>query len=204
MHVIGQLLLGALMLLLLVILIAVKQMATGSIFERAPRHLLLWLVNAFNLLFLVVINPLAGILLLARKYPAVDGSRLTITPVWFLTIVEITGAAFYLGGFLLMGWALITLGRSYQLGGSTPRAVDQLIVRGPYAAIRHPMYTAALGIALGLFGLTQSLAGLAIFLVYLALILLLIPVEEESVVRAYGDAYVAYQRVVKRLIPHVY
>ena len=204
MRLIGQPLLGALMLLLLVALIAVKKAATGSIFEKPPHRLLLWLVNAFNMLFLVVINPLAGILLLARKYPAVDGSRLTITPVWFLTIVEIAGAAFYLGGFLLMGWALITLGRSYQLGGSAPRTIDHLIVKGPYAFIRHPMYTAALGIAFGLFGLTQSLVALGIFAAYLALILLLVPVEDESLARAYGDAYVAHQRTVKRLIPYVY
>jgi len=53
-------------------------------------------------------------------------------------------------GYLLMAWALITLGRNYQLGGIAPRSEDKLIMDGIYRLVRHPMYTAALSISLGL------------------------------------------------------
>ena len=199
-----QPLLGALILVLLAALITIKQVASGSIFERPPRQPLLWLVNSFNLLFLVLINPLAALLLLTRKLPGIDPTSVSIAPPWLLTLVEIAGAAIYVTGFVLMGWALISLARNYQLGGSDPRAANELIARGPYAHVRHPMYTAALGIALGLSCLTQSLACFGAFLVYLNLILALIPVEEKGLRQAYGERYEAYRRQVKSLVPRVY
>jgi protein-S-isoprenylcysteine O-methyltransferase Ste14 len=54
---------------------------------------------------------------------------------------------------------------------------------------------------LGLAFLIQSLAYLGAFFVYLVLIVLLIPVEEEGLRRAYGERYVAYQQEVKKVLP---
>ncbi len=204
MHLIDQRLLGILIFVLLAILIAVKRIATGSIFERPPRRFFLQLVNIFNLFFLIVVNPLVAFLLVFRKMPGVDPTALVLPPGRLLTFIEIAGFVIYLLGFILMGWALIYLGRNYQLGGSDPRAADAMIQGGPYALVRHPMYAAALYIALGLAGLTQSAACLGVFVVYLALILFLIPVEEESLRKVYGDRYEEYRRKVKRLIPLFY
>jgi protein-S-isoprenylcysteine O-methyltransferase Ste14 len=100
-----------------------------------------------------------------------------------------------------MAGGLIGLGSNYQLGGTAPRPGDAMVVSGPYRLVRHPMYTAALGIALGLAFLTQSAACLAVFCTYLVLILLLIPVEEEGLRQAYGERYVAYQRETGKLLP---
>ncbi len=107
-------------------------------------------------------------------------------------------------GYLLMAWALIRLAGNYQLGGSLPRATDEMVVVGPYKLVRHPMYTAALSISLGLACLIQSLAFFALFGIYLVLIIGLIPVEEEGLRRAYGEPYRAYQQKVKKLIPSLY
>jgi protein-S-isoprenylcysteine O-methyltransferase len=120
-----------------------------------------------------------------------------------LQVLEIAGLVLYLSGFLLMAWALITLGRSYQLGGSAPRAEDKMVMAGPYKLIRHPMYTAALCISLGLACLIQSLAFLCVFLIYLVLILLLVPMEEERLQKAYGEEYVHYRQRTGKLIPFV-
>jgi hypothetical protein len=46
-------------------------------------------------------------------------------------VFEAAGLGMYVSGFLLMAWALITLGRNYQLGGSAPRPEDKMIVDGP-------------------------------------------------------------------------
>jgi protein-S-isoprenylcysteine O-methyltransferase Ste14 len=66
------------------------------------------------------------------------------------------------------------------------------------------MYAAALCISLGLALLTQSLAFLAVTVIYVALIVPLMPFEEEGLRRAYGDQYVEYSRRVRRLVPFVY
>jgi protein-S-isoprenylcysteine O-methyltransferase Ste14 len=103
-----------------------------------------------------------------------------------------------------MAWALMRLRNNYQLGGSIPRTTDQFVIMGPYRFIRHPMYAAALYIALGLAFLTQSLACLAVFFMYLVLISLLIPVEEQGLRQVYGEKYRDYQYHVSKLIPFVY
>lgn len=79
-----------------------------------------------------------------------------------------------------------------------------MVVDGPYRLVRHPMYTAALGISLGLVCLIQSWALFCVFCVYVVLILLLIPAEEDGLRKAYGGQYVSYQQKTRKLIPFVY
>jgi len=201
MHFIDQTILGILILILLGILVAIKRVSTGSILEKPKGSLLLWLVNIFNLFFLLVANPLAAILLINEKMDILDPSYLTISNSWILLSVEIIGLIIYLSGFALMIWALIRLGMNYQLGGVDPRSNDKMVSSGPYKIIRHPMYTAALCIALGLSLLIQSIACFGVFCIYLFLIILLIPKEEKSLIGAYGESYRLYQKTTKKLIP---
>ncbi len=203
MHLLDQRVLGAAILVLLCILVGVNRVATGSIFDKPRGNLLVRLVNTFNLFFLLVVNPVAAILLIARQLTTADPSHVTVETPTILMASEFAGFVFYVFGFFLMAWALMTLGRIYQLGGSAPRSDDRMISGGPYRLVRHPMYTAALSISLGLACLIQSLAFLVVFCVYLGLIALLVPFEEEGLRRAYGDQYAAYQRKTKRLIPFV-
>jgi protein-S-isoprenylcysteine O-methyltransferase Ste14 len=204
MHLLDQTTLGIVILVLLGTLVVVKQIATGSILEKPTGSFLLRLVNTFNLFFLLVVNPLAAILLITRSLEAVDPTHLAVNVPWLLTVLEIGGAGLYVLGYILMAWALITLGHVYQLGGSAPRGVDKMIVVGPYRFVRHPMYIAVLCISLGLAGLIQSWAFFAVFCIYLVLIVLLIPVEEAVLQRAYGEEYVTYRQKVKKLIPLLY
>jgi protein-S-isoprenylcysteine O-methyltransferase Ste14 len=201
MHLINQRALGILIIVLLGILVVIKRVATGSILEKPKGGILLWLVNLFNLLFLLIINPLAAILLIMENMEAVDPSFLVINSVLILLLVEIGGLIIYLSGFFLMAWALIRLGLNYQLGGVDPRSSDRMVINGPYRFIRHPMYTAALCIALGLALLIQSTACFAAFCIYVVLIILLIPYEEENLIRAYGEPYKQYQQKVGKLVP---
>jgi protein-S-isoprenylcysteine O-methyltransferase Ste14 len=186
------------------LLVSVKQMATGSILDKPKGNLLIQLVNIFNLFFLLIVNPLAAILLIARSLETIDPTHLSIETAWLLMILEIAGLGVYVMGYLLMAWGLIRLGQNYQLGGSVPRAEDKMVMDGPYGLVRHPMYTAALSISLGLAGLIQSWAFLGVFCIYLVLILLLIPKEEDGLRQAYGEQYMAYQRKTKKLIPFVF
>jgi protein-S-isoprenylcysteine O-methyltransferase Ste14 len=190
-------------LFLLGILVAVKWFATGSILDRPQGNLLVQLVNIFNLFFLLIVNPLSAILLIARRLPMIDPTHMIIDEPW-MVFLEIIGLAIYIIGYFLMAWALLTLRRNYQLGGSAPRAADEMIVVGPYRFARHPMYSAALSISLGLACLLQSLAAFALFMIYLALIVALIPVEEDGLRQAYEARYTTYQRTTKKLVPFLY
>ena len=79
----------------------------------------------------------------------------------------------------------------------------KVVMDGPYGLVRHPMYTAALSISLGLACLIQSWAFFCVFCIYLVLIFLLIPVEEDGLREAYGEQDVAYQQKARRLTPFV-
>lgn len=150
MHLFDQRLPGILALLLLAFLVAAKRLATGSVLDKPTGGLLVQLVNVYNLFFLLVVNPVAAVLLILRRLPAVDPTHLSLSVWWLAVIVEVTGLVLFAGGFLLMVWALITLRANYQLGGSKPRSGDELVVAGPYKLVRHPMYTSVLGISLGM------------------------------------------------------
>jgi protein-S-isoprenylcysteine O-methyltransferase Ste14 len=204
MYMINQRILGIVIVVLLGVLVVTKQVATGSILDKPRGRFLVQLVNIFNLFFLLVVNPLVAILLITRQYATADPTRVEIENLGVLTTLAILGMILYVAGFLLMAWALISLRSNYQLGGSTPRDTDTLVIAGPYRLVRHPMYAAALYIALGLALLTQSLACLAVFGIYLVLILLLIPMEEQGLQRAYGSQYIAYRQKVRKLIPFVF
>ena len=117
---------------------------------------------------------------------------------------EVAGLVFFVGGFLLMMWAFHALGRNFQLGGIAARSRDEMVTDGPYAFIRHPMYAAALGISLGLPLMVRSWALIAVFCGYLVLILLLMPVEEDGLLKAYRERYAAYGRGTGKLIPRIF
>jgi protein-S-isoprenylcysteine O-methyltransferase Ste14 len=204
MHLLDQKILGIAISLLLGMLVIVKQVATGSILDKPKGNLLVQLVNVFNLFFLLVVNPLVGILLITDRLPRSDPTHMSINEQWITTLLESVGLVVCVAGYLLMAWALITLGRNYQLGGSAPRPEDKMISDGPYSLIRHPMYTAALSIALGLALLIQSWAVIGVFFIYLALITPLIGMEENTLRKAYDEQYRVYQQKTRKLIPFIY
>ena len=203
MHLLGERTLGVVILVLLGVLVTVKRVATGSVLDRPEGGLLVQVVNVFNLLFLLVVNPVAAILLIARRLAAADPTHVTVARPT-LAVLEITGLILYVGGFLVMAAALLTLGENYQLGGCSPRPGDSLVRKGPYRLVRHPMYLAAWCICLGLSCLIQSWAAFGLFCVYVVLVLVLVPTEEEGLLNVYGEQYASFQQTTRRLVPFVY
>lgn len=205
MHLLSQRGLGIFILVLLGALVLVKRLTTGSVVEyKSGDNLWVWLTNSFNLFFLLAVNPVAALLLITGHLESVDVSHFAIDTPWLVKFLESAGLGLYVCGYLLMDWALLSLRGNYQSGGSAPRATDEMVMAGPYRFIRHPMYTAALSISLGLALLVQSMAFFSVFGIYVVLILLLIPVEEARLRQAYNDRYIGYQKKVKKLIPHLY
>ena len=202
MHLLGEAALGLLILALLGAMVAVKRLATGSVLDERPgAHPLVRSVNAFNLTFLLVVNPAAAVLLVAGRLAAWDVTHLDVRSAPLVAAVEGLGILCYAAGAALIMWALLSLRSSYQLGGVAPRARDALVTTGPYALVRHPMYAAVLAMALGLALALQSLLCLAVFATYLVLLARLMPMEEDGLRAAYGEAYETYARAVPQLLP---
>lgn len=116
--------------------------------------------------------------------------------------IVVFGCALAIAGAVFTLWARFTIGRNWS-GNITVKADHELMTRGPYAIVRHPIY----------FGLLITLAGTA-FVVgeyrsFLAVIVALVAwkwkssIEERVMTEHFGDAYRDYQRRVKGLIPFV-
>jgi protein-S-isoprenylcysteine O-methyltransferase Ste14 len=107
-------------------------------------------------------------------------------------------------GMVLFVWARRVLGKNYS-GHVSVKHGQALVQSGPYRFIRHPAYVGyflmALGISLGY----SSLVGLAsALLLLLPSLIYRIKVEERLLIRHFGEAYLKYSDVVKRIIPGIW
>ena len=79
----------------------------------------------------------------------------------------------------------------------------ELITRGPYALVRHPIYTGLLTMFVAtVIVLGHAAAIIAMPLVFVSLWIKLRH-EEKLMLKRFPDQYAAYQRRVKRLIPFI-
>jgi protein-S-isoprenylcysteine O-methyltransferase Ste14 len=110
------------------------------------------------------------------------------------------GVALAFAGCAFAIWARLLLGRNWS-AGVTVKQNHELIRKGPYAMVRHPIYS---GFLLGLLGAAlavgewRGLAGLALAFVGWGMKL---RQEEAFMAAQFGGAYAAYRRQVKALIP---
>jgi protein-S-isoprenylcysteine O-methyltransferase Ste14 len=103
-------------------------------------------------------------------------------------------------GFCL--WARAVLGRNWS-GTVTLKEDHELIVRGPYRLVRHPIYTGLLAMLIATAIQQGRIAGIiGLLLVFVSLWIKLIE-EEEVMHKQFADQYTAYRQRVKRIIPFV-
>jgi protein-S-isoprenylcysteine O-methyltransferase Ste14 len=106
------------------------------------------------------------------------------------------------GGLLFTVWARLHLGRNWS-GSVTIKEGHELVTSGPYALVRHPIYT---GLLLALLGSTLALGDLRAVLAFALAAGALwhkLRIEERWMRQQFGDAYQAYSRRVAALIPFV-
>ncbi|APO66227.1 phospholipid methyltransferase protein [Rhizobium gallicum] len=85
------------------------------------------------------------------------------------------------------------------------RDQHQLISSGPYAFVRHPMYTSFLLMGLGqAFLLSNWVVGLAGLIGFAILFFLRVDKEERMMLEIFGAQYRAYMDRTKRIIPYFY
>ena len=99
-------------------------------------------------------------------------------------------------------WARLVLGRNWS-GTVTLKEDHELIVRGPYRLVRHPIYTGLLTLILGTAILTGHVAGLIGVVVVAASFWIKLRDEEEVMRKQFPGQYSTYEQRVKRIIPFV-
>lgn len=103
-------------------------------------------------------------------------------------------------GAALAVWAKLTLGRWFSASfGVKPE--HELVTTGPYAIVRHPMYTALVLLGIGLGVAFDSVLTVAMALLFLVPFLLHTYIEEQIFVQHFGDAWRDYAARVPRLVP---
>jgi protein-S-isoprenylcysteine O-methyltransferase len=100
-------------------------------------------------------------------------------------------------------WARATLGRNWS-GTVTLKEEHELIVRGPYNLVRHPIYTGLLTMFFGTALLFGHVAGLIGTVLVFISFLIKLGNEETVMLQQFGDQYVAYQKRVPRIIPFTF
>jgi protein-S-isoprenylcysteine O-methyltransferase len=116
----------------------------------------------------------------------------------------VAGICCFAGGLVLRWYSIIYLGRFFTVNVAIA-SDHKLIDSGPYRWARHPSYTGAILVFLGIGLCTGNVALLVVIVVpYLAAILWRIHVEEEALLAAFGQQYRDYMRKTRRLIPLVY
>ena len=142
---------------------------------------------------------LVGICLLVFSGRPLLGFDLRLLPQ--TSLVAAIGAALTMAGVCFAVWARFHLGK-YWSGRITLKEDHRLVQTGPYAWVRHPIYS---GILLALLGTTLTV-GTLLACVGFAMIFLSfwrkLTIEEIWLRSHLGAQYEVYQKRVKALIPH--
>ncbi len=170
----------------------------GSVFRRVEKGAVIrdrgshiWLVVAIGVGFFVAFGFVFG---------SVPGTTLA----WHQPVLFWIGIALMLAGRAFRSYAIHVLGRFFTRTVAT-RADQYVVDTGPYRLIRHPSYSGALVMFLGM-GLAMTnwaallaiMAGAAIGYGYR------VHVEEQALCADLGEPYRDYMRRTRRFVPHVW
>ena len=118
------------------------------------------------------------------------------TILWVIALLLVaSGSAFAI-------WARLTIGRNWS-STVTLKQDHELVRRGPYSIVRHPIYTGLLSMSVGtmvLTGLVESVGVVAVGIFYVAI---KVRDEERLMSETFPAQYPEYQRTVKSIIPFI-
>ncbi len=198
---------------------------TESVFRMAFFILLLALI-AMRVYFMIKVRRSGGQIMPGKQAIAREGGRgvLIFRVVVFLALIAflvmyITGAAwidafmfslptwlrwmgFGLGilSVILRTWAQIEL--DTQWSAQLQLTNDHhLVTTGPYAHLRHPLYTAMIGWCVALSLLTANWIFVAFSALSILGLMVRIPKEEQMMIETFGDEYRTYQQHTGRFFP---
>jgi protein-S-isoprenylcysteine O-methyltransferase Ste14 len=126
-----------------------------------------------------------------------------------LQIVPRTQALFLFASFLLVVglgfavWARVHLGKNWS-GHVTLKPGHRLIRSGPYALVRHPIYTGILLAMTGTAIAVDEYRGVLALIIATAAFARKLRIEERWLTEEFGGEYERYRREVRALVPGVF
>ena len=100
---------------------------------------------------------------------------------------------------LSAAWFLARRGLKTVFG--TPREKPELIQKGVFRIVRHPVYTGALLFYLGSIVMSLSLASAALYILIIAFYIYICKFEEKLLTEEFGDDYLKYKKKTGMLFP---
>lgn len=155
-----------------------------------------WYRLFYNLVVVAALLPLGWLMLWLP-----DSSLYVLPMPWlWLALLGQAGAAAGIayGAWLTDGWQFLGL-RQLAQPASNAGVVGRLVVSGPYRWVRHPLYF----FGLILMWLTPQMTAnrIALYMVLSVYVWVGSYFEEQRLVQEFGESYLAYRRLVPRLVP---
>jgi len=113
------------------------------------------------------------------------------------------GAAVTIAGLLFAVWAREHLGSNWSRS-VTIKQGHELITTGPYAVVRHPIYT---GILTGFLGMAIAISQVRGFIVFVLIFLafwIKLRMEEQWMRSQFGETYTTYAHHTAGLVPYLF
>lgn len=155
-------------------------------------------------------SSIAGVALQGLSYAIVwSVRRPPFTPIvpeveWLAVLTAIVTMVAAIGSVLLIMSAVKTLGKEWSI---TARMVQnhELATKGPYARVRHPIYTGMLGmlVATGL-AISHWIVLVAAIVVFAIGTLIRVRIEERLLRETFGPQFEEYARRVPAVIPGIF
>ena len=205
MHLIGEQGVGVFLFVALALQGGVMLACTGRFLQIKPEGQgVVMAENYFNTAILILFIPLIAVSLILGRYQSLDPTHLAVNISWLTYGLEAVGIALILVGAAMVVLGFLALRDTFQPGGFTPRSQDLLVTWGIYSLVRNPLNAGVLSVTLGLALVVQSLFAMALFIIYIILVLRVISIEENQLSEAFAEEYRSYRRKVRRLVPFIY
>jgi protein-S-isoprenylcysteine O-methyltransferase Ste14 len=144
--------------------------------------------------FFLVIGLLAGF--------AVQPSWLAALSFPIPDVLRWLGFLFGLAGLGIWIWAQIILGKEWSPQLQL-REKHRLVTAGPYARMRHPIYTGMFIWAGGLALLTANWTFVVVAVLVCAVFVVRVPREEQMMIEEFGEEYREYMKRTGRVFPKI-
>jgi protein-S-isoprenylcysteine O-methyltransferase Ste14 len=172
--------------------------------------LMVWLVNAYRTK--VTVEKQSAASMLAHRVPIGFGWWLLLIPKWspllnrqivpHTDILEMLSVILCIVGLIFTIWARKTLAGNWS-SDVTFKQDHELIRKGPYRIVRHPIYTGLLVMVFGTAMHIGQVRGLLSLLLVTVGFWIKLSQEERLLRRHFPETYPSYQHEVKALVPFV-
>jgi protein-S-isoprenylcysteine O-methyltransferase Ste14 len=136
-----------------------------------------------------------SLLLLFLRLPGLTGRWVPATP-----LVTAGGLALHIGSFALAVWSRRHLGRNWSHRVEEKEG-HELVRSGPYRVIRHPIYSAMIGMTIGTALVSGETHALLAIVILMGAYARKIWLEEQNLARVFGAAWTDYRKSSWALVP---